>query len=355
MRISHFLKRDNNNLDLIRLILACLVIVGHLPILNGDDKLWIDPIGHFFTFTYSAAWSVKLFFFISGLLVTNSLLSKKSVTQFLLSRIFRIIPALFFVLIITTFIIGPLVTAVSVSTYFSNLGHLKYIFNNLLFKTDYYLPGVFSNNLYKDVVNGSLWSLSYEVECYIALLGSFLILQHQKPVYWKYVVLIILADTILPYKFIVGWLGKNPDIYLLPAIFSFGALLAVYADHVEANWKMASGLFLLFFILKNSDFVHITFILASCLLLIPIASNKWILKFKLRYDLSYGVYLWGFLVQQTLYHYWGHISAALHCLVALIISIILAFITHIWIEKPFMEFGRYVYDRVKTSMLFNKA
>src|SRR6187551_1901956 len=98
MKISNFLNKENNNLDLIRILLASTVILGHTIAINGQTSYWIDPINYFFPITYSGALAVKIFFFISGLVVTNSFLNKNSLTYFIISRIFRIMPALLFLL-----------------------------------------------------------------------------------------------------------------------------------------------------------------------------------------------------------------------------------------------------------------
>ena len=64
MTITSFLNKENNNLDLIRIILASTVILGHTIAINGDTNYWLDPIGYFFPITYSGALAVKLFFFL---------------------------------------------------------------------------------------------------------------------------------------------------------------------------------------------------------------------------------------------------------------------------------------------------
>jgi peptidoglycan/LPS O-acetylase OafA/YrhL len=346
MKLSLILNRKNNNLDLVRVVLACLVILGHAPILNGAGG-WVDPFAYFFKFTDSAGLAVKLFFFISGLVVTNSLIIKKNATHFVVSRIFRLIPALFFVLIITVFIFGPALTTLSANDYFSNLEHLKYIFNNLIFKTEYFLPGMFAANVYPLAVNGSLWSLTYEVGCYIALLGTSLILQGQHRKYWKYIFLVVLADTLLPNRIIFAWLGNNPDFYLLPVIFSFGAFCAVYADKITIDLKLLAGTCLICFLFINTTYAQISFMLGACVAVLYISSNQYVLRFKPRYDISYGIYLWGFLIQQTLFQYFGHLPVAVHCLLAIAISMPLALVTHILIEKPFMDIGKHVYKVIE--------
>lgn len=175
-KISNILLKENNNFDLIRILLAILVIIGHSIALNGKSDYWIDPIAVFFKYTYSGAFAVKLFFFISGLVVTNSYLHKKNAFYFINSRVFRILPLLFFVLVITVFIFGPILTVLPIDDYILNNDNFSYIWKNLLFQTQYYLPGIFNENIHPNAVNGSLWSLKYEMGCYIFTLLTFLVL-----------------------------------------------------------------------------------------------------------------------------------------------------------------------------------
>ena len=88
MLLGEILKRGNNNLDLFRLIAACMVILGHayalLPGSGGSDV-----IGNFLGFDYSGSLAVKIFFFISGMLVTSSLLQKQSIPEYISARFFQ--------------------------------------------------------------------------------------------------------------------------------------------------------------------------------------------------------------------------------------------------------------------------
>lgn len=293
MKIADFLKRENNNLDLVRIILSIFVIIGHSPILNGSSKYWIDPIGHFFNFTYSGALAVKLFFFISGLVVTNSVLNNNSPVHFIVSRSFRVLPALFFVLIVSVFVFGPLLTSLQLNEYFSNLDHFRYIVNNITFKTDYFLPGVFDTNLYQNAVNGSLWSLRYEIGCYVTLFSLFLILSNKSKYYLNIPIAIIIIDTMLPTRVVFNWLGDNPELYLLPAAFAYGAFFAVNVEKIRMNFNVVLGSYLIYYIFSNTNFAQLIFTLASCNALIYLASNKIFLKLKPKVDISYGIYLWG--------------------------------------------------------------
>ena len=81
-------------------------------------------------------------------------------------------------------------------------------------------------------------------------------------------------------------------------------------------------------------------LLTFAILVLLSSSNKFILKFKPRYDISYGIYLWGFLIQQTLYYYLGFTNAFFHLFIALLIATILALISFLFIEKPFIILGK---------------
>ncbi len=350
MKISELLFKQNNNFDLIRIILACLVIIGHSPVLNGLSGHWADPIGYFFPFTYSGSLSVKAFFFISGLVVTNSYLSKQNGVYFVISRIFRIIPALLFLLLITVFIFGPSLTTLSTIDYFSGLNSFSYIYNNLIFNTEYYLPGLFASNPYPHAVNGSLWSLKYEMGCYIFLLATFLLLGRFNKYYLNIPIAFVIGDALLETPILFAFLGINPDISLLPMSFAFGCLLAVNADKLVINLYvlLIAGIFL--FLCKGGPYAQIVLMITFCLVITYISSRKSVVKLRPRYDISYGIYLWGFLIQQTIVHYTGTIYVGLHCLIALLISTALALVTNIFIEKPFIALGKKIFKSLQTKM-----
>jgi peptidoglycan/LPS O-acetylase OafA/YrhL len=352
MKISEFLNKEKNNLDLMRIILACLVIVGHSNALNGSGDYWIDPIEHFFEFTYSGALAVKLFFFISGLVVTNSYLSKKSPVYFIASRFFRIMPALLFVLLMTVFVFGPILTKYNVSDYWSQLNYYAYIRHNIIFYSNNLLPGVFHDNLYPNIVNGSLWTLRYEVGCYIVLLVLFMLLGNKNKYYFIVPIVLITIDALLPMKFKLFFTDDYPQKYLLPMCFSYGVLFAILKDKIKIDIFLVAIPILLFFLFKDTRYVEVIFIIASCNMLIYLASRKFVLKFKPKHDISYGIYLWGFLIQQSLFHFFGHIFIGFHCLIAIVVSIIFGLISFVYIERPFMKIGKNTIDYLSTTPIY---
>ena len=340
MKISYILNKDHNNLNLIRLILASMVIVGHSAILNGGSNYWVDPITYFFPFAASGPWAVNLFFFISGLVVTNSLINNRKPLQFVVARLFRIMPAFAFVVILSACIIGPIVSRFPINQYFNISTTSTYITENLLFQVYYNLPGVFANNFYKNAVNGSLWTLAYEMSCYVILLGVFLIVRNKGKVFYNIILGLIILEGFSPYKFIFNWLGTNPEINLLPAAFALGSLLAINADEIKIDRFSVLGVMLIYYFFRTSGYANLFFNIASSITILYISSNKYFNFYRPKYDVSFGVYLWGFIVQQTLYHYTGKIYVGWHCVLSIVISFVLAYITHFLIEKPGINLGK---------------
>jgi peptidoglycan/LPS O-acetylase OafA/YrhL len=317
-----------------------MVIVGHSPILNGSSNYWADPITYFFPFAASGPWAVNLFFFISGLVVTNSLINNRKPLQFIVARLFRIIPAFAFVVIFSAFVIGPIVSSLTTKQYFDNSTTYTYITENLLFQVYYNLPGVFSTNFYKNAVNGSLWTLAYEMSCYVILLAVFLIIRNKGKLFYNIILGVIILEGFSPYKFIFNWLGTNSEINLLPAAFALGSLLAVNAEDIKIDKYTVLGAMLIYFFFRTSGYANFFFNVASSITILFVAANKYFNFYRPKYDVSFGVYLWGFVVQQTLYHYTGKIYVGWHCAISLVISFALAYLTHFLIEKPGINLGK---------------
>jgi hypothetical protein len=81
-------------------------------------------------------------------------------------------------------------------------------------------------------------------------------------------------------------------------------------------------------------------IIASSYTILYLSSTKIFLKIKPRYDISYGVYLWGFIIQQCLYYYLGSIPTALHCIIAIVLASIMGLISYTCIERPAIKLGK---------------
>jgi peptidoglycan/LPS O-acetylase OafA/YrhL len=150
--------------DYLRLIAAILVVAHHARVLNGQPPLMLgsglDP----------GALGVGIFFVISGALVAGSLERAPKTSTFLAKRALRIFPGLLVALVLTAFVLGPLVTSLSPRAYLLDPEPSGYVLRNLsLYAVTYALPGVFLAAPVAGIVNGSLWTLRLEFTAYLAL------------------------------------------------------------------------------------------------------------------------------------------------------------------------------------------
>lgn len=147
----HKIDRDNN-MGLVRYLLAFGVLTGHFNTLCGADVPWI----------ISANNRVGGFFALSGFVLTGSLLKGISFKDFAIKRAWRILPSYFFVVICFAIALS-LASTYTPREYFTDPGFWKYLAANLSFLNwlQPALPGVFENH---DItaVNGSLWTMKVE-------------------------------------------------------------------------------------------------------------------------------------------------------------------------------------------------
>ena len=131
MQLTKILNRDSNNLDIFRVIASCMVVYGHAYAISPQIGQR-DLVGALLGFDYSGSLGVKIFFFLSGLVVTNTLLENRNPVQFAIARCFRIWPALLFTVFICAFVLGPILTNSPLTEYFSNPATYQYVYKNLL-------------------------------------------------------------------------------------------------------------------------------------------------------------------------------------------------------------------------------
>lgn len=353
-KLSYYLHRDNNNYDVVRLIAACLVIYGHANAMIPSHLEGVDVVSVLIEkFDYSGAFAVKIFFFLSGLVVTNSLMEKGNVTQFVVARVFRIWPALLFVLFFSVFVLGAFFTTLDLVVYFSNPETRNYIFSNSLMKIVFELPGVFQEDLSGPLnhraINGSLWSLPYEVGAYLGLVALFMLGVNRYKKLSILVLVLLLLDVFLEKRFLFPGRLLNPTVDDLAPFFGFGALLALLKDKIVVDIKIVFSLGIILFLFQNSLYSRYIFYLFVFISIIYFFSREWIVKLKLKSDISYGVYIWGWPVQQVLAHQFPNLSFGMHIILATLISCAAGAFSWFFIEKPSIDFGRRFYQRIPSN------
>src|SRR5690606_37195273 len=148
---------------------------------------------------------LPLFFALSGHLVSGSLDRSNSLGVFLGLRALRIFPALAIDPLLCALVLGPLVPTLPLMEYHQHRQLLEY-FQNILGIIHYHLPGVFEDNPITEV-NGQLWTIPAELECYILLAALAAVGMHRRRALWLGILLVAVAA--LEYRVIVqdmpGW------------------------------------------------------------------------------------------------------------------------------------------------------
>ena len=334
-----------NNFDFVRLSAASLVIVGHAyPLLAHPDL-------PYFLHTSISTYAVKMFFALSGFLIVASWTHDPHAWRFLLKRVLRIFPALILVVLLSALVLGPLVTRLPMAEYF---GHSMFgdYFMNLRLYIAYSLPGVFEDNTYPNAVNGSLWSLPAEFFMYLLVLVCGLAARWLRvvgfAVVWGALTLAFMALNLAEIHFQTGWF-TGAVVYATPVTsvievapyFMIGGCIQLARrwlplSPVAALLALAVGIG----IARAGIYAEPLFILITSYAVIALgsASTPVLRDFGRWGDLSYGTYLYGFPVAQTLSWAFGdRLPFVGHILLALAISLIFAFASWHLVEKRAMR------------------
>ena len=159
-----------NNFDLLRLIAAWLVIITHGYALTGQS-VDLDPLARLTArHLHLSNLAVRTFFIISGYLIAASALRSPSLGVFTRNRFLRLWPGLAVCITLTVIVLGPAFTSFSLHDYWAAPKTWHYFRYLLIAKLPLSLPGVFKTHP-SATINGSLWTLQYEVACYIIVAG----------------------------------------------------------------------------------------------------------------------------------------------------------------------------------------
>ncbi|MBI0330467.1 acyltransferase family protein [Burkholderia plantarii] len=337
MLIKDILQRDNNNFELLRLIAASVVIVGHAHNLAGDTS-GRDFVLEHFRFDYSGGLAVKFFFLLSGLVVTNSLLANPSLRRFAAARIARIFPALIVVILLTTYVMGPLLTTLPVGTYLGSHETLLYVWQNLKLHSNYVLPGVCGNAPEKGV-NGAIWTIPVECFCYLALAAVSLVGLARNRVLFSLACVAFIA-VLMRYP------QAAPQLHLplasAPIVIDFaaGALLAIWKDRVALNGPVVLALLAATCLFRDTEALRYFACATLFLGAIWLSTLPAVRKLRLPGDFSYGTYLSGWIMQQLIHAAFPGMGATGNWMLAVPLAIGFGAISWHLIEQPGMRLGK---------------
>lgn len=327
-----------NNFDAIRLLGAVLVLVGHAFPLHGvpgNPVVWGGLI---------QVAGLVFFFSISGYLIARSWHLDPQLLRYLQKRALRIFPALAVVTLLSMFVLGPLLSRVSLHEYLTN-PHLWHYLKNVILSPVYPLPGVFESTPIPNTVNASLWSLPAEFACYLVVpLVALLPTKARSATYLAvgiaagmaarimredgfrlvfYGTDVAQAVSIWPFFMVGAAIALAPT--RLPLRLDFG-LIALMAGSLLASILPAQASYVWWIVLPYSV------IALGC------ARTPGICRAGRFGDLSYGLYLYAFPIQQMLIVVFPHMRFATSVLAALALSLTLAFASWHLVEKRVLKF-----------------
>ena len=290
-----------NNFDTLRFLAALAVLWSHAFSMSmghlHSEPLVVLSGGQ----TSLGTVAVAIFFVISGYLIVQSFERSHTVWRFAKARFLRLVPGLWVVLLLLGFVIGPMVTVLPLSEYFESKGLYRYILlNGSLLGYSGRLPGVFVDNPLR-WVNGSIWILRIEAECYVLvfILGIFGILnRHVSLGLFLAGLTYLIYDGPYTMDVFEEW---NHQIDLATK-FLAGAVIYHWRPPLRATAAAAcaavSMLALMiggFWLALPTTFAYVVVFVALGAIRIPNMA---------RYgDLSYGIYIYAWPAKQLVLHY----------------------------------------------------
>lgn len=334
--VGHILPRDRNNFNLLRLAAASAVVISHAIYLHPDHKNY--QVLSDVNFYDLGAHAVNVFFVLSGLTVAASLSRSTSTLEFIAARALRILPALAACALLTI-LLGVILTSCATGQFLSDMRVWRYGVQTLLLglgSASAGLPGVFAENPVPSTVNGSIWTLKYEVACYLLLAATgWLGLLTRYRFAWLLGISWTLAGLFLFVRF-----GRNIEAVDQAArfwlCFTLGVAYFVYRDSIPLTVIGVAALGLVFWTSIGSGLERLVSLVATSYAVV------WFAKLptgRLRYlankvDLSYGMYIFGWPISQTLILMRPEINVVWLVLLSLGSSAAVALPSWMWIERP---------------------
>ena len=336
-----------NNFDFLRFFFASLVIFSHSYLLLTPDGNQIEPLSRATHMKMNfGSLAVVCFFAISGFLITQSWQRAPRRGDFFQKRALRIYPGWVVALLFCVFIFGPILRP----DHSLQLGNpMTFSFLSQLVLHDpgqlKLLPGI------DGPVNGSTWTIPFELMCYIMVGALGLAGLFRRPTLLLVLALmLVLGMSFWPVSALrqvfhpAGGSPHQPYYRIeYAACFLSGALFFLFRDRIpHSPWLLAAAALLvgltlgdlplagLFFVVLPTAGFYALFYLAF----LPLGPFYAWAKHG---DFSYGVYLYAYPLQRLLiagqtHHY--RLSHATLFLFAWVLACLAAVLSWRLVERP---------------------
>lgn len=301
-------ERRDNNYNLLRFLAAASVIVSHAFPMSGVVS---DPLERLVGFSLGHL-AVDVFFVISGFLVTGSLLSRRDLASFAVARALRLFPVLVVGALFCAFVVGPLQTELPVGRYLTHPETWTFVAMNSVpwpFGIAYTLPGVFLDVPVRGAVNGSLWSLPWELSMYVALTALGALAFTARPLVSERTLrrTLLAIGVVATAGFTVYEAFDFPYLFhvsqglRLTSLFFGGAALLVLSDRVVLSGRialLAAALLVADFLLPRPLMAVYAAALVYLVVWLAYAPSGPLMAYNRVGDYSYGTYVYAFPIGQ---------------------------------------------------------
>ncbi len=335
----------------IRLLFALMVLVGHAFVVTLGFEGSEPALFYHYRPSYLA---VNMFFIASGFLVTRSMLFRGDIVEYGSARFLRIFPALIIHVLFVMFLIGPFVTNVPWAQFFTDPQFWTQPFQVLTFaETKMVMPGTFATN-YEQFGSSTLWTLRYEVLAYIGTAAAFALglLKHK----WLLIAQFVVFAIAWPVVHLTGYFESLPGTFqaILRFGLAYGLGAALYAVKDRISFHIL-GVFILGLIASLFGFPYLEYLetgqITVAASLFEIFTVIWLgyLVFWMAYvkipffnplkklsDTSYGIYIYHWVILQTVYYFIPGINAWTLMAIALPIILAISWASWHWVEKPML-------------------
>lgn len=318
---------SQNCFDPMRHLAALAVLVSHQFAICGAVEPAINAhhsLGNL---------GVLMFFSISGYLITQSFLNSDSARSFFQKRCARIFPAL----MVCSFLMvypGQYFFGDEATTSASGLENVLSFIKISLFGQAT-LPGITSGFIIPTSFNASLWTLKVEFACYI-LLGAGLVLNRTR------LTAMLLAGLAITATLGLVALGSSDNAHKLAiygsvtvAFFS-GSTLFFFRDSCFSGPRSYLALAMSIALLAavwNSTYIYALGGVAFSYLFLWVGLSFNDKLIRRRFDISYGVYVFAFPIQQIVVNKL-QLEFAASLSISLILTLLLATVSWKLIEEP---------------------
>lgn len=341
MKLVEYASSRDNNFNLVRLIAAALVLYSHsYPIFLGSGNP--DPLKRLTGMTFGSL-AVDIFFVTSGFLIAGSYFSRQHLGSFIWARFLRIFPALWVALLLTVLLIGLSISNSEFFKFFLHPETAEYLLQNalLLFGLQWDLPGAFANNPYPLAVNGSLWTLPWELKMYILLaflaLSCSLLGRYMKRLTAKGVIptITLLAMLVSIFNDTFAF-AEGRGLHLF-CMFFLGSSLYLHRDKIDFKLSVFAGsvvVLILGVFFESLFYIFYLITLPYIVLYLAYVPGGLIRRFNSFGDYSYGVYIYAFPVQQAFVWAYPDLGFGLLTVSSFLVTLVFALFSWHLVEKP---------------------